>query len=196
MHALISQDQRIQVIGEASSLEDDEFKRAEPEVIVWAPAANISYDHLAAELNNAELDETASVLLIHDEPKMIEALSKTRARAWGMLSTDFTQAELLAAISALYEGLIVMDPIWMQYLPSGQAINREGSNDMVETLTGRELEVLQLLALGLTNKQIALRLGISAHTVKFHISSLFTKMGTTNRTETVKLGLTMGLIVL
>jgi DNA-binding NarL/FixJ family response regulator len=67
---------------------------------------------------------------------------------------------------------------------------------MVETLTGREMEILQLLALGLTNKQIAVKLGISAHTVKFHVSSIFSKMRTTNRTETVKLGLSKGLILL
>jgi DNA-binding NarL/FixJ family response regulator len=67
---------------------------------------------------------------------------------------------------------------------------------MVENLTGREVEILQLLALGLTNKQIAVRLGISMHTVKFHVSSIFGKMGTTNRTETVQLGLKRGLILL
>jgi NarL family two-component system response regulator YdfI len=73
----------------------------------------------------------------------------------------------------------------------------DGENpDMVESLTGREIEILQLLALGLTNKQIAVRLKISTHTVKFHVSSIFGKFGTTNRTETVKLGLKTGLISL
>jgi DNA-binding NarL/FixJ family response regulator len=67
---------------------------------------------------------------------------------------------------------------------------------VVEPLTSREIELLQLLALGLTNKQIAVQLGISTHTVKFHLSSIFSKMGTTNRTETVKLGLQMGYILL
>ena len=67
---------------------------------------------------------------------------------------------------------------------------------LVEPLTNREIEILQLLAVGLTNKQIAVRLKISAHTVKFHVSAIFSKLGTTNRVEAVNLGLKNGLIVL
>jgi len=84
----------------------------------------------------------------------------------------------------------------MEYLSRGQIAIADENMDMVDTLTGREMEVLQLMALGLTNKQIALKLGISAHTVKFHVSSIYGKMGTNNRTETVKLGLKKGLILL
>ena len=56
--------------------------------------------------------------------------------------------------------------------------------------------MLQLLAQGLANKQIALALGISEHTVKFHISSIYAKLGATNRAEAVRLGVLRGLIVL
>ncbi len=56
--------------------------------------------------------------------------------------------------------------------------------------------MLQLLAHGLANKQIALALGISEHTVKFHISSIYTKLGASNRTEAVRLGMQRGLVVL
>lgn len=66
----------------------------------------------------------------------------------------------------------------------------------IEALTEREQEVLQLLAQGLANKQIAGQLGISAHTVKFHISSIYGKLGATNRTEAVRIGLQIGLILL
>jgi DNA-binding NarL/FixJ family response regulator len=56
--------------------------------------------------------------------------------------------------------------------------------------------VLQLLAHGLANKQIALALNISEHTVKFHVSSIYNKLGATNRTEAVRAGVQRGLVVL
>ena len=65
-----------------------------------------------------------------------------------------------------------------------------------EPLTPRESEVLELLAEGLPNKSIARRLGISDQTVKFHVSSICGKLGASNRTEAVRLGLRRGLISL
>ena len=63
-------------------------------------------------------------------------------------------------------------------------------------LTDREAEVLALLAKGLANKQIAVMLGISEHTVKFHVSSIYAKLKATNRTQAVREGLRNGWIVL
>ncbi len=63
----------------------------------------------------------------------------------------------------------------------------------MEQLTARELQVLQLLARGLANKQIALQLGISEHTVKFHVSSIYARLGVSSRTEAVRLGVTAGI---
>ena len=75
---------------------------------------------------------------------------------------------------------------------------RESSSDNspIEPLTAREMEVIQLMAQGLANKQIALALGISEHTVKFHLSSLYAKLGISSRTEAVKRGIELGLISL
>ncbi len=69
-------------------------------------------------------------------------------------------------------------------------------DSLIEALTAREQEVLQLMAQGLANKQIALSLGISDHTVKFHLSSLYSKLGSSSRTEAVKRGIELGLISL
>ena len=76
------------------------------------------------------------------------------------------------------------------------SIEAEDSNLPGESLTERETEVLQLLSQGLANKQIATSLGISEHTVKFHVSSIYTKLGATNRAEAVRLGVQGGLVVL
>jgi DNA-binding CsgD family transcriptional regulator len=63
-------------------------------------------------------------------------------------------------------------------------------------LTPREIEVLGMLAEGLGNKSVARRLSISEHTVKFHVSSIFTKLNAKSRTEAVTLGARLGLIML
>jgi DNA-binding NarL/FixJ family response regulator len=63
-----------------------------------------------------------------------------------------------------------------------------------EEITSRETDVLRMLAEGLVNKDIATRLGISEHTVKFHISSILDKLGASTRTEAVALGIRRGLI--
>jgi DNA-binding NarL/FixJ family response regulator len=78
---------------------------------------------------------------------------------------------------------------------SGDPIMNPGEQP-IDPLTDREIEVLQLLAQGMANKQIALQLGISEHTVKFHISGIYTKLGATNRTAAVRLGVRRGLILL
>jgi DNA-binding NarL/FixJ family response regulator len=67
---------------------------------------------------------------------------------------------------------------------------------VVEPLTPREQQVLELLAEGLPNKAIAVRLGISDQTVKFHVASISAKLGATNRTEAVRLALRRGLLTL
>ncbi len=69
-------------------------------------------------------------------------------------------------------------------------------DELFPSLTGRETDVLQLLSQGLANKQIAMLLQISEHTVKFHISSIYTKFGVTNRMEAVRFGVQQGLVVL
>jgi DNA-binding NarL/FixJ family response regulator len=69
-------------------------------------------------------------------------------------------------------------------------------DELAETLTPRETEVLQLMGQGLTNKEIAARLILSEHTVKFHTSAIFSKLGVSNRTEAVRMGARAGLISL
>jgi DNA-binding NarL/FixJ family response regulator len=72
----------------------------------------------------------------------------------------------------------------------------EDNNTSRGPLTDRETEVLAYLAKGLANKQIALELGISEHTVKFHVSSIYQKLNAVNRTQAVREGLRNGWIVL
>jgi DNA-binding NarL/FixJ family response regulator len=67
---------------------------------------------------------------------------------------------------------------------------------LVEPLTPREVEVLSLVADGLSNKAVAARLGVSDETVKFHLASIFGKLGASNRTDAVRHGLRRGILTL
>ena len=98
----------------------------------------------------------------------------------GVLSRDADANQIDAAIRAVAAGLIVR---WPDAVDLGFGAMRE--TDGHALLTPRELEVLAALAEGMTNKAIARRLNISLHTVKFHVESLFRKLGARTRTEAV-----------
>jgi DNA-binding NarL/FixJ family response regulator len=142
-----------------------------------------------------------AVLLLADQPQAAAELASLPLRAWGILAPDCSAEELKAAVIAVNEGLIVGSPALIgpglsRSLIAGRPAPGLFVDEMVEPLTAREAEVLQLLALGLSNKQIAARLSISEHTVKFHTSSIYTKLGVAGRTEAVRAGVQRGLISL
>jgi DNA-binding NarL/FixJ family response regulator len=143
-----------------------------------------------------DLDEDApAVLLLTDDQGAAAQLMELPV--WGVLSLDASPEELSAAVRALGEGLWTGSPALLQSLLERQpAVMLEDGDPIVDPLTAREREVLQLAAEGLANKQIALSLGISEHTVKFHLSSLYTKLGVTSRTEAIRAGARRGWVVL
>jgi DNA-binding NarL/FixJ family response regulator len=171
----------VEVVADASTL--DEL----PEVDVLVLT---SPDYLS------DLDEDApAVLLLTDDQNAAAGLIDLPV--WGVLSLDATPEELSAAVHALGEGLWIGAPALLQDLFEHQpAVMLENGDPIVDPLTAREREVLQLVAEGLANKQIALSLGISEHTVKFHLSSLYTKLGVTSRTEAIRAGARRGWVVL
>ncbi len=104
------------------------------------------------------------------------------AGAKAVLARDIDPAALAAALRAIERGLTVLDPpARAQLLPGTPS----AATDPHEELTAREVEVLALLASGLSNKAIARRLQISEHTAKFHVSSVLDKLGASSRTEAV-----------
>ena len=111
--------------------------------------------------------------------------------AGGQLAPASDRAVLVAAVHAVAAGLHVVDPrLATAALPQG------APSDAVDPLSPREHEVLTLVAAGHPNKAIARALGISEHTVKFHVSALLGKLGATSRTEAVTLATRRGLLSL
>ena len=109
-----------------------------------------------------------------------------------------TAEEILQAVVAVAAGLVVLHPDAIDLLlPVLSSVTQPVDEaNPVQALTPREIEVLGMLAEGLGNKAIARRLSISEHTVKFHVSSIFTKLNARSRTEAVTLGARQGLIML
>ena len=124
---------------------------------------------------------------------VVEALdSGTRA----ILPRDMTSEEIVAAIQAAAAGLVALHPQVLHSMLSPIPPAEEPEPDPSDqVLTPREIEVLRMVAEGLGNKEVASRLGISDHTVKFHISSIFAKLGASSRTEAVTVGIRLGLIM-
>jgi DNA-binding NarL/FixJ family response regulator len=108
----------------------------------------------------------------------------------GWIATDADDARLAAAVRALAAGLYVMDDAGSSELSAPAA----ASGLPNDPLTPRELEVFELLAKGLANRDIALALGISSHTAKFHVAQILEKTGAATRTEAVRQGLRLGWI--
>jgi two-component system, NarL family, response regulator YdfI len=105
--------------------------------------------------------------------------------------------ELQATVQAAAHGLVVLPAALAERMLSQPAsVEALAPAPLDEPLTPREREVLELLAEGLSNKLIARRLQISEHTVKFHVSSIYAKLGASSRTEAVSQGARRGLITL
>ncbi len=110
-----------------------------------------------------------------------------------MISRDATPEEIESAIQAVNAGLVVFAAESLPDLLPGPRPAREA---LAEPLSDRELEVLNLIAEGQSNKLIAHTLGISEHTIKTHVASIFVKLGAGSRTEAVSQAIRRGLVML
>lgn len=177
----------VRVVGEASS-PPDSSELSEADVVLLAN------EELLEEASFAVAEDgTQALVLISDEDNAVSRLRAMQLRGWGVVPPDAPPEELAAAIAAAGQGLIVLPKAVTERLLHEPAASAE---ELSETLTAREREVLDLLGHGLSNKLIGRELHISEHTVKFHISSLYAKLGVNNRAEAVSRGARYGLISL
>jgi DNA-binding NarL/FixJ family response regulator len=134
-------------------------------------------------------DSAAAVIVLSDDPQWTAEALHSGVRA--VLPRELTAAEIVAAVQAAAAGLVVLHPRDLEaMLPTVQPARA------IEALSPREIEVLGMMAEGISNKEIAARLGISEHTVKFHVASIMGKLHAGTRTEAVMLGVRMGLIMI
>lgn len=125
-----------------------------------------------------EIGHRVQVIALTTFAEQRTVLAALRAGATGYLLKHASPDHLIAAIRSAHAGEVPLDPI------AGRALlDAEWERDRTPHLTTRESEVLDLVALGLANKQIASRLGIRERTVKAHLTSIFQALGVQDRTQ-------------
>jgi len=187
--ALLAQQPGTLTVDQAGADEDLQIvlEASRPDVVLW----DLSWNPAGDLERIAQLPEnTPPVLaLIPDESHAAETWA---AGVGGLLLRDVDAALLLPALAAAAQGLVVLDPALSGATPTARPL----PTGPLPELTQRELQALRLLAEGLPNKTIATRLGISEHTVKFHVNSILGKLGAQSRTEAVTRATRLGLILL
>jgi DNA-binding NarL/FixJ family response regulator len=187
--SMLANEAGLMIVGQAAPDADLNSALAAylPDVLVWDLGWDITTGlELLADIREAS---PPALALLNDVENAGQALAQG-ARA--VLLQDVRADTLAAALVAISRGLVVLLP---DMLPSTALAVSEPSLP-ADALTPRELEVLTLVAEGLANKAIAVRLGISDHTVKFHINAVMSKLGAQSRTEAVVRATRLGLIVL
>jgi NarL family two-component system response regulator YdfI len=147
-------------------------------------------------LGDAEVAQEYPVILLSGQPKTAWLSKALRAGVRAVLPRDVAPEQLRAALEAAAAGLVVIHPSELDTVLSATIGPSAPLDELLEPLTRREREVLQMLAAGLANKKIAVRLAISDHTVKFHVASILGKLGASTRTEAVSAGIRRGLVML
>jgi two-component system, NarL family, nitrate/nitrite response regulator NarL len=183
---------RLEHVATAEAVASDDLREAAlrqgANVIVWdlGPGTPDLHDALLGELG------VPVIALSSPEGNAIELLA---AGASAVLRRDTPPDALRSAMATVQFGLRVVEPSLLEI----EAPRREEPREItagVDALTPRERDVLDLMATGLSNKQIASRLGISSHTAKFHIGAILAKLGAATRTEAVVRAVQRGLVLL
>ena len=213
--ALIEADPRFTIAGSAADFGELMFEEAEhplPDLIV------VDAERQAEELPGAlrafaeEAEEggraPAFVVIGVEEAERAGGLLRAGPLR-ALLPRGASGAEILGALGAAAAGLVALDPETFSALLSTTSRTSGEPGDAGATdarllsagaefdaLTPREREVLDMLASGLSNKEIAWRMKISEHTVKFHVNSILTRMNAATRAEAVAMGIRQGLILL
>jgi two-component system, NarL family, response regulator LiaR len=192
LHMFLGRDPELLVVGEAADGEE-----------AIALARQLRPDVVLMDLLMPVLDGIAATAAIREEMSNIEVVALTsvlesesvvgavKAGAIGYLLKDTQAAELRRAIKAAAAGQVQLSPQALGYL-----LHKVQLPETAEVLTGRETEVLHLLARGLSNKEIARDLQVSEDTVKTHVAHILSKLGAQSRTQAVLTAMRLGLVSL
>lgn len=175
------------LLGQQGEVEVTQIDTAQ--VALWDPGADRT--QVEARLGEIALLNAPTLALV---PDLDQAPLALEAGARGVMLRDQVGPQLVSALRAVQGGLTVLDTSFADRLVTSHT--QFDMPRLAEDLTPREREVVQLLAEGLSNKQIAGRLDISEHTAKFHIGSILEKLDSDTRTGAVVTGLRLGLVSL
>ncbi len=183
--AILNEQDGIEVAAQVAAPADlrDALELYAPDVVVW------DWNGESVERLN-ELAEGSRVLALIRDDTAIHSLGSAPPR--GILRRDASAAKIVTALQSIAQGLTVIEPDFLVQVAPARMLDEPPA----EELTPREMQVLQLLARGLANKTIAQELGISEHTVKFHVNAILGKLGAQSRTDAVVRAMRLGLVTL
>lgn len=185
---LLELERDIEVVGEANNGFEllDRFKKTGPDIVLM-DIGMPQMDGVTATQKIKKAFSHSKVIILtvyEDEPHIFDAI---KAGAMGYLLKDASVEELLEAIRSVYRGAALVQPAIAAKLLKEFVMldkrNLKNGSKFYNDLTDREKEILRLIALGGTNKEIAQKLSISEKTVKNHISNIFQALHVTNRTQ-------------
>ncbi len=194
LKAVFDQGDEIDVVGEAGSGEEaiEMVNKVKPDVILMDISMPGMNGIQATKLiRDAHPDAKIVILTMLDQEGYVYEAIKAGATGYMLKSTS--SDELVNAIQTVNDGKALLHPdATAQLLKEFVSLAQNKAKDY--GLSNREMEVLQLLSEGNTNKEIAKALWISEQTVKTHVAHIFDKLGTSDRTETVAQALRSGLV--
>src|SRR5438552_10564442 len=175
-----------------------EIEQQDAADLVISTAEPAHFPALLQKLTEIDLARDLPVVLLVALPDQQTTARALHLGARAVLPAELPRPQLLAALEAVAHGLVVTMPAETEAILSASRSFALANDleELLEPLTPREQEVLRMLALGLANKEIASRLNISEHTVKFYVSAILGKLSATRRTEAVAIGIRRGLVLL
>lgn len=185
----------LEVVGEAGDSVQAVSETAEllPQIVLVD--AQLPEDQSLETLRQVrQLNADVRVLFLagqENETLLYEAL---RAGASGYVLKDIAPDELARSVRSAARGEVLVQPQLAARLLARSGVQQHSGGSMQESLTVREREVLQLLARGLRNKEIAARLFVSERTVNFHLANIYAKLHVSGRTEALSKALEQGLL--
>lgn len=190
----------IEIVGSAVDLDSAagllSEPDAEPDVIVVDASRESGANVAGLSAASSDIGADIPIVVLESSNDAAAGSDLLRQGARAILPVGVSPPELIAALRAVTSGLIVLHPATIGALPHAAVNASRTTEEFTEALTKREREVLQMLAAGLGNKEIAAKLNISDHTAKFHVGSILGKLGAASRAEAVAMGIRRGLVLL
>ncbi|HEY82662.1 MAG TPA: response regulator transcription factor [Dehalococcoidia bacterium] len=195
IRSLLDSYEDVEIVGEAAEGREaiEKMRQLGPHVVLMDIAMPVM-GGLEATRRIRRENPNARVLVLTQYEDSEYILPMLRAGAWGYISKTATASELVSAIRTLHKGESFLYPSAATALIEEYLTRVGGEKNEYERLTDREREILQLVAEGHTNRDIAERLSISVKTVLRYRTNIMEKLGFHNRTDLIKYAISKGLI--
>ncbi|HVO68975.1 MAG TPA: response regulator transcription factor [Aggregatilineaceae bacterium] len=193
--AVLSTQPDFEVVGEATTGPEtvERTARLKPDVVLL-DLEMPGMDGVETLLRLRESNPDARVIIFTAFDSDERIVRAVQAGAQGYLLKGVPREDVFNAVRVVHAGGALLQPIVASKLLRRVGQEQSPAADNPNALTGRERDVLDLMARGLTNKEIAMELVITERTVKFHVSSILDKLGAGNRTEAVTIAAQQGLV--